>query len=396
MTEVRRVRCDRQGYDIVTRKEHVVLEEAVAHVTLAFCQRVTADNGDTEQQVLRRWKLHLRPADDQVPLLAFRQVGSGWQLLPWNQTLPAAEVILVYPTRLELRPDTCEHERENYQEFSGPWYEWHAQRWDLNRVSVLHLLADGVETYAPIPIEHQPPDPVLVGGQRVEADVDTDEVPVYIGEPPRLRFPLHPDRITPDDRQRWEISIKSLWAARPVIVEQHNTLTYFDEQIVNLDDAIELPLRHILGAQACGTYQLRVTNPLEVTTDLRFRIWPSLQINDLQPYYLPSPDGSEPVRFSLRVPEGCTVELQAGVEGVQVAAAPPDFEIMVDPGITVAELHLIDLRGSLEPIRLPLALAVPRLRWMLLRDQDVGDLQWHTSPLKLSVDELRQTNRAYL
>lgn len=396
LTEVRRVRCDRQGYDIITRKEHVVLDEAVAHVTLAFCQRVTSDNGDVEQQVLRHWKLHLRPSDDQVPLLAFRQVGSDWQLLPWNQTLPTAEVILVYPTRLDLRPDTHEHERENYQEFSGPWYEWRAQRWDLTHVGVFHLFSNGVEAYAPIPIEHQPPDPLLVGGKRVEADVDTDEVPVYIGEPPCLRFPLHPDRLSEDDRQRWEIGIKSLWAARPVIVEQHNTLAYFDEQIVKLDDAIELPLRHILGTQACGTYQLRVTSSSGVVTDLRFRIWPSLQINGLQPYYLPSPDGSEPVRFSMHVADGCLIEPQAGVEGVQIAATPAEFEVTVDPATTVAELHLIDPHGSLEPIRLPLALAVPRLRWTLLRDQDAGDLQWLTSPLRLSVDELRQAKRADL
>lgn len=384
--ETRRFKAKSQGYDIVTREDEVPIDDPAHEIEVRFGPETDASDG---VDVWRAWRLYLQPTADQPPLAIFRHPDGA--AVRWNQTLPTGKYWLLTPRRINLLAEGGEY-FEAGGTFYGSWEDWKIEAWDLEKAITLNLLEGDQVCCPPIPLRQALNEPELTGGEPLRIDRDPDWVPVYVGLPPELRLPLRRGRSLKYELSHWQIKLQSRWAASPEIyletsLAEINGLTQIDEGY------IDIPLRHWLGNRPAGTYHLAATGPGGLSGEFRFRVWPELIIENLEHYYAPGSSGAEPVTFIIQVTSGSAVQVQPGVENTRVVGNESAFQVTVAPDATLAELHLVEERGRQEPIRLPLSLAVPRLRWGLSLDGDGAQMLWRTSPFKLSIDALLQSRQ---
>ena len=384
--ETRRFKAKTLGYDIVTQEDEVPIDEPAHEIEVRFGPETDAENG---MDAWRTWRLYLQPTADQPPLAIFRHPDSF--AVRWNQTLPTGKYWLLTPRKISLVAEGGEY-FEAGGTFYGPWADWKVEAWDLEKAVTLNLLEGEQVCCPPIPLRQALNEPGLTGGEPLSIDRDPDWVPVYVGLPPELRLPLRRGRGLKYELTHWQIKLQSRWTASPEIdletsLSDTTDLTQIDEGY------IDIPLRHWLGNRPAGTYHLTATGPGGLSGEFRFRVWPELIIENLERYYAPGSSGAEPVTFTLQVTSGCSVQVQPGVENTRVMGIESTFQVTVAPEATLAELHLVEERDRHEPIRLPLSLAVPRLKWGLTLDGDGAQMVWRTSPFKLSVDALLQSRQ---
>lgn len=382
----------RQGYDLLTKEISHPLAMDAHRLEVRFCRRLAQNdlNGTPGGVCLKAWRLHLLPTQDQPMLLAFSSPGG--ELLHWTQALPPGEVWLIYPVGSELQAPGGKLQAD-YGNFYGVLYGWRGQAWDLSRAESVRLLASGSATLqALVPVLGPPAEPRLSEQGRLACDRDPDGVPVYIGAPPELRLPLRPGREPRQEAARWRISLASAWAAQPALPGKEQPLDELWAHCRVEEETLALPLAPVLGERPCGTYILKTAAQHAGSFELRFRVWPELEISGLMPYYLPGVKGAQEVGFSMRVPEGCQVLPQAGVEELWVQKIGASYQVSLGTEHAVAELHLVKPLPSGEPVRLPLALAAPRLRWALALGDGQRQLEWQTLPIKLPVDAFLQAS----
>jgi hypothetical protein len=384
-----RVRARRQGYDVLTDEQTVPLDDPAHEIEIRFNREVDVAENPNSIELLRPWRLYLRPTADQPPLVVFRHPGGS--AVRWNQTLPAGRYWLLTPRSVTVLAEGGEFFEEG-SSFFGPWEDWRLQAWDLEKAIAIHLMEGGQECCPPIALRQALEEPELIGGECLAIDRDPDRVPVYVGLPPALRIPLRPGRALSHELAHWQVTIVSRWSAEPTI-ECKATLSDVTGVAQISAAHVELSLQHWLGNRPCGTYQVNLSGPGGLGGEFCFRVWPELLLEKLQRFYLPEAQGAVAVQFEMLVPSGCSVQPQPGVETTQVAQSDSGFLVTVASDATLAELHLVDAQGKQEPIRLPLFLAVPRLRWGLSLDGAGMQLEWQTSPIKLSVDALLQSHQ---
>ena len=390
------VRVRRRGYEIETSEVDIPLENPAQRIITSYCMVNTSniDSTKTNTNTIHRWRLNLLPTEDQPPLLVFNP--NNGRILNWNQALPATELWLLSPIDVELKIDGEGEIVENFPDFYGSWGQWTVEAWDLSNANSIQLIRDGKEIKAPIPIQSAPPDPILIGENTLRINVDPDEVPVYIGDPPWIRIPLRPGRTAEAELAQWQLKIESRWAASPEFHHDMYKLSDFKSYVTASSNEVDFPLASVLGPTPCGTYRAIVTGPFGLRAEFRFRNWPNLTLEGLESYYLPSKVGALPVAFNIELPQLCEVSPQAGVEGVTVNFTDNTFQVNVDPKITVADLHLISPLPDNDPIRLPISITIPRLRWSLLLGEDDSDFKWHANPIQTTVDALQQAEKAIL
>lgn len=390
------IRVRRRGYELETSEVDIPLDNPAQRIITSYCIQDTSkkDSTRTKTHTIHRWRLNLLPTEDQPPLLVFNP--NNGRILHWNQALSAEELWLLSPIDVELRIDGEGEIVENFPDFYGSWGQWTVESWDLTNANSVQLIRNGKELKAPIPIQSAPPEPILVGNNILRIDVDPDGVPVYIGEPPRIRIPIRPGKTAEAELAHWQLNIESRWAALPEFHHEIFTLSEIKSHLITSSNEVDFPLDAILGPNPCGTYRAIVTGPFGLRAEFRFRVWPSLTLNSLESYYFPSKDGALPVILNIELPQGCEVSPQAGSEGVKVNYTGTNFQVTVDPNITVADLHLISPLPDNDPIRLPLSIAIPRLRWSLMLGQDDAEIKWHANPIQSTVDALLQAGQGTL
>lgn len=382
----------RQGYDLLTKEISQPLAVDAHRLDVRFCRQLVQNDldGMPGGVCLKAWRLHLLPTQDQPMLLAFSSPGG--ELLHWTQALPPGEVWLVYPQSGELQVPGGRLQAD-YGNFYGVFYGWRGQAWDLSQAESVRLLAPGGTTLqALVPVLGLPAEPRLSAEGRLGYDRDPDGVPVFIGAPPELRLPLRPGREPRQEAARWCINLASAWAAQPSLPGKEQPLEELWAHCRVEEDVLALPLAALLGERPCGTYNLKAAAQHAGSVELRFRVWPELELDGLLPYYLPGNKGAQEVCFSMRVPESCQILPQAGVEDLWVQKIGASYQVSLGAESSAAELHLVKPLPSGEPVRLPLALATPRLRWALALGDARRQLEWQTLPIKLPVDAFLQAS----
>jgi len=383
------VRARRQGYDVFTEGQLVPLDDPAHEIEVRFSREVDVAENPTGGELLRSWRLYMQPTADQQPLVVFRYPeGSAAR---WNQTLPAGKYWLLTPRSVTVQAEGGEFFEEG-SAFFGPWEDWHLQAWDLEKAAAIHLVENGQECCPPISLRQSLDEPELTGGECLAIDCDPDHVPVYVGLPPALRIPLRSGRAVGYELAHWQVAIASRWSAEPA-VEYKGTLSDVACLPQKSNDYVDISLHGWLGNRPCGTYQVNLSGPGGLEGEFRFRVWPELLIEKLQRFYLPEAQGAVAAQFEMLVPADCSVQPQPGAETTQVIRNGAAFLVTVAPEATVAELQLVDAQGKQEPVRLPLSLAVPRLRWKLSLDGTGAQVEWQTSAVKLTVDALLQSHQ---
>jgi hypothetical protein len=387
------VRVRRKGVNIQTEESQIPLEYLAHHLDVYFVQEDKSENDKGKPKILRAWRRQILPGSKKPPIVAFRY--SDQQYCNWNQYLPGEALWLIYPAGAELRIEGEGSFIESGAEMVDPWTGWQLKAWDLSTATAVRLVKDGTEISVPIPIQTQIAEPVLLGENSLSQNMDPDGTQVYIGDPPVLQIPLRPGRSLEQEIAHWEISIESRWAAKPVMNGEKHCLSEYSKTILQDGQNIHLPLKEILGEKVYGTFKVDAFGPLGMEKSFRFRSWPMLGIEGLEPYYIPSKDGPVSAHFSIQVENDCEVQAQAGSSGVAVSNKSGKWEVSVTPDSTFADLHLV-FHHQNEVVRVPLFISIPRLSWSLPQGVEDTDIQWTTSPIQMSVDALLQSTHKSL
>lgn len=389
-----RVRVRRIGYDQVTDSRIFPLDVAPANLRIELWAEPPEDEKATAER-LGQWTMSLAPTEE-TPLLAFRPPNG--QAIRWGEALPGDLLWLLYPRAAQIQVRGVERCVQVFPELLGDWAEWQIAAWDLSKTESLILnVPNQSKGWPPIAVRGQTQAPRLEQGNQLKNTCITDEIPFYVGEPPWLWLPRLPGSSGVKELDIWLITIASRWAASPNLLRaEPRVLTSWQQHIVVDQDGIRLPIAALLGTEPMGAYILTVEGPHRQRTELRFRIWPSLEVCGWKPYYLPSPQGAQPVELDVCVRADHRVTVQSGAEGISVVpgATPGHYKITAMPEATEAPIFLEAAQPNSEPVRLSVHFAIARLCWMLRLD--AGDTEWSTVPIQRPVDVFLQSETARL
>jgi len=192
----------RRGAAIIT--EFIELDSmdlSPGQLRIAFMAR---EPEKEEPETLGRWYFDLTPPPGELPVLAFRSYNG--RPVRQDATLPADVLWLLLPADLEVRPLPDGRMVEQPQELGGVWSAWKIELWDLRNARLLELNRPGTdEVVHTIPIRPQPAAPHLLHDTLMEADLDIEEQPLFIGPPPRLWLPRLTDRPLDSELSKWQV-----------------------------------------------------------------------------------------------------------------------------------------------------------------------------------------------
>lgn len=340
----------------------------------------------------RSWRVPI--LKEEAPILICRS--SDGALLNWKYTIPG-ETIWIYRPQGSVLEFTGEvHLKEKLPDLFGAWSGFAGAEWDLSSASqLIYADEDNEEFRRPIRAAHAQIQPHLAGGDIFQANRDPEGVPVYVGLPPKLDLPLSGRQTPGEELKRWRIEIKNRWASLPE-VERSGAAEEFGPacSVVGEKATIDLAHEDILGARAWGTYSIRVRGPLGKDADIKFRIWPSIDVMDLQRLYLPSDLGKGTVQF--RVAPGADAALipQADVEGISIYPdedTPGWSRVEANAKLDFAPVMFVGDPEGGEQIQLPLFIPLPVCKWSAwvpADDQSGAEMSWSTTPIIREYDDI--------
>ncbi len=380
LVEGERVRVRRSGQEWQTEETEFLLTEPAEHVQVSLISR-----NQSEEKIVLKHTLRLLPAERSTPLLAFRADGAkGNSPCALTPVLPAQTLWLFYPADAELHFEGQERRVNELHPFASPWEAWQAHAWDLKNVRMIRLLRAGQDICPPIPVTVTF-EPELVGHPLHPQSIPVDEKPLFLGIP-QLRLPLRHLQEPGTELKDWHLTLESRYAAQSS-GKWEGTASKLPYQVQAQDGCVLLDLAPWLGKKPVGTFHLLMRGLGRTELELPFRVWHDIQIHGLRPYYLPGPRGAEKVHFSIQIPAEC--QLTALQEEVTVEKTPNGWQIRVNENVDRAQLGL-EYPCQPESVRVPLNLAVPRLRWALQLDSSTA-LEWQSSPLRLPLAQLIQS-----
>ena len=305
------------------------------------------------------------------------------------QELPGDDILLVIPSDVQVHAEGNGIHRENYPALPGLLSEWKVERWDLTDAQSLHLLRDGDEICPPIPVGFAYQTPILAG-KTCQYDDDPNGIPLYAGNAPILKIPLHSSRPLDDELSRWKVEIRSHWETFPILNVEASPSAYLDHVNVTDENFADFNLAPLLGENAAGTFNLRVRSQHETEAEFRFRIWPSLYVTGLDKFIFPSLEGSQSISFNLRLPEDTQCEIQPGADGFSIEPSIVATKVTADAECTRVDLYLTKPLKDSDKIRVPISIPLPRLRWKLLVGTSEIEPDWATRPIQKTIDTLLQ------
>jgi hypothetical protein len=347
---------------------------------------LTYTSPDQDIDSLQDWPLTLMTSGKGEHLIAFH-----WSkgLLRPGDPLPAEELLLVYPTEVDLQIEGVAHPIVEFAPLTGAWDGWQANTWDLSNSWSVQLLRDGQPVGIPIPISAKLPAPELLGESELR-DRDPSGTQLFIANTPTLRVPLRPDMPLHRELDRWRVDIYSTGPAYPDF-DKRCQLGYFQSHIEVRDNWADLDLAHLLGQEAVGSYTLCLSGPIDEKIEFRFRLWPKLTLHGMKPALFPGLTGPEAQKLTLRLPENAKCEAQAGSDGVAVNNRLIGWEVLVSSETIQADLNLIWKQPDHEDVWVPVYFSIPRLRWALTLDQDQGEFTWSLQTFHRSLDQILQS-----
>ena len=371
------VQVQRSGREWQTKETEFILNEPAEHIQVKLLRR-----DEIQEMTVLKKSLRLLPIETETPLKAFRF--SDGTPCSFSPAIPAQVLWLFYPADVELIFEGKEKQIEALHPFSAPWETWQAQAWDLKKVRLIRLIRAGQDICPPIAVTAVE-EPVLHGKSVHPQSQPVEEKPLFL-EAPQLRIPIRNPQAPDRELKEWHIHLESLHAAKPM-GKWEGRANDLPHEILAQESSAIINLEQWLGKAPIGTYQLHVHGPERTEVELPFRAWHNIQIEDLQPYYLPSSKGAEEVLFHVQIPGDC--KLTTLREDTNVEKGTSHWLVRVGPNSDHANLQL-EISTRPEPIRVPLQLDVPHLRWAI--QLEIAEaLEWRSTPIRIPLAKLLQT-----
>lgn len=373
-----RLRPHRQGQEWFIDEIEWLLEEPLPAIQAGLFAA-------GQEAPLYAYPLRLLPPAGYPPLLAFRYEDT--RQISLSLALPATILWLFYPANIELRFDGEARPVQTLHPFALPWEGWQAAAWDLSETRLLRLLRDGQDFCPPISISRAL-EPSLTPSSLPLHVLAVDDKPLY-NVAPQIHLPLRTPETPHDELKDWLVHLESRYAAAP----QGDWKANADELPYTIENAEAwISLATWLGESPAGTYHLTLRHRDRPISELPFRVCTRLEINGLQPYYLPTLGGAQPVTFQVHLSPECRLVSE---NDIVINSSPVNgnvFGVKIPPQISQADLRL-ELPAKPEVIRIPLRVSIPRLRWALALEKGTA-LEWAHQPIARSLAELLQTDLA--
>lgn len=370
-----RLRPRRREQEWVIEEVEWLLEEPLETVQVTlFAQG--------EATPLCSFSLRGLPPAGYPPLLAFRyKDGLQVRLSP---SLPAGDVWLFYPADAELHFEGRARQLESRHPFAPPWQDWQAAAWDLKGVHLVRLWREGQDICAPIAVS-RPLEVALSASNLPQHLLPVNQKPLYTAAP-KVYLPLQNVDSPAEDLNEVSLRLESRYAASP----EGSWEGAAAELLCTVEnDKARVSLTPWLGESPAGTYHLSISRRGRLLSELPFRVCAGLEVDGLQPYYLPTEEGAQPVTFNLILPPNAHLISE---DGSEVTTHPGGFTVRA--GAEAAQVNLrVELPATPEPIRIPLRVAIPRLRWALVL-QKGSALEWSHQPISRPLAELLENNLA--
>jgi len=373
-----KVRIRRNGQELETEEKDLLLNELTELLQI----NLVCKNQEEEKIICKR-TLRLLPSESSTPLMAFFfENGASCSTTP---SLPDKTIWLFYPADTELGFDGEQQLVEELHPFNPPYNNWQAQAWNLKNVQSVHLLREGRDICSPIPVSKEYT-PFLKGELIHQQSLPVDGIQLFIGLP-KLCLPIHRVQHSYSDLRYWYLTLNSYNIASPSGKWQGKA----DElpfQYEIEDSCVLLNLSHWLGENPVGTYQLVAQGPSQIKVELLFSVWNEIQIEGLQPYYLPDQQGSSEVSFNIKLPIECKLDALQG--DIKIQQSFNDWTIQVCKNADHAKL-VLEYPFDTEIVRVPLNLVIPRLHWALQLDFSPV-LEWQSTLINISLARLLQSH----
>ncbi|GAB4456346.1 MAG: hypothetical protein Kow0070_06260 [Anaerolineales bacterium] len=370
----------RQGQDWFSPEVEWTLEEPLPSVQAGLFPA-------GQETPLYTYTLRLLPPPGYPPLVVFdyektRQVS----LAP---SLPARDLWLLCPADCELHAEPAARCIESLPPFAPPWQGWQASAWNLSETRLLRLLHEGQDVCPPISVS-RPLEPSLSPSSLPPHVLAVEEKPLY-NAAPQVCLPLQNPVSPAAELDAWTLRLESRYAARP---QGKWEAKASDLPFVIEDGEARLSLADWLGEQPIGTYHLSLEQRGRLVSELPFRVCAGIQISSLRPYYLPDANGAGEVSFQVHLPAGVSLYAEDDETTLFPRPSGEGVGVRVSPRASQANLRL-ELPAVPEAIRLPLRVAVPRLRWALMLEKGAA-IEWTHQPVARSLAELLQANQPRL
>lgn len=374
--EQMRLRPRRQGQDWFLEEIEWTLDEPLEAIQVGLF-------APGAEQPLVAYTVRLLPPAGFPPILAFDYATTRQVAL--SPSLPARALWLLYPADGELRFEGADRPLERLPPFAPPWQSWQATAWDLSEARLLRLLRAGQDICPPLAVA-RPLEPSLLPSSLPPHVLAVEEKPLYTTAP-TLRLPWRNPQNPAAELTGWHVQMESRYAAQPQGAWQAEGA---ELPFQTGEGEARLPLAHWLGEAPAGTYHLTLRYRGRLVSELPFRICAGLEIDGLQPYYLPADNGADPVTFSIHPPDGFRVLVDDDEDHVSLTPVRDRVKVTVAPHASQATLR-IERPAEPESVRVPLQIRLPRLRWALILN--TGEtLEWVSHPVTRPLAELLQTD----
>jgi hypothetical protein len=302
--------------------------------------------------------------------------GDTQELIESPQGLPSRPLWLVYPYNRGLSVDGGQKSHAQ-QRLHGPWENFAMGCWDLSSADSVTV---GDKTW-PVVSQGQGLQPRLLGGEQLPIGGNREK---YYTQLPEIRVPVPPDRDAEEEVKEWE------WRATAE-GEAPSTREFDPERpgVILEEHAITLSLSQVIGD--IGNYEVAVRGPLGRSASFTISHVGDCSVNLPTHLRLPEKDGSYPrERVILSTPPHA--ELNCERDDVEIESSGGGTHKVVFGGTcTQAD---IEIRPAQEESSLELPLVAPGLQWKV---QGEGwNRSWSTRPMRLSIDEIEQSNEADL
>lgn len=358
------------------------IEVPVSHIEFSL---IGLQDDKNEEMVFLHRSLRILPPE-KSPLLAFRYEDNS--LCQTVQTLPARTLWLFYPSGANIDFEGEARLVEELPAFSSPMSQWQAKAWDLQNVSLVHLTCEESHLGLTFAVSRKlEPEPK---GQTLPQCPPYEDKPLFIG-PPILEIPIQNRFAWQEELEKWEISLEPLSASD--VSDQQKISVGLGEATFDEDAGVAcLPLAPYLEEPPFGEFRVSLNRMKKNVVDFEFRVLPALEIEGLEPYYLPKEHGGLPVEFFVSMADGFNL-LPMDDQGIRVQKRSDRWQVIVPSSEEEARL-LVKNSYIDDRIRVPLLIEVLRLKWALpLDDQPV---QWIDQRLSVSLAQVLQHDRPCL
>jgi len=373
-----KARTQRKGDQLETREITLRLNEVSDNIRVQFSQ----DGNDFE------WKISGYSPDHLI--LAFDPVTGHIQ-----NHIQARETWLLYPRHLLLSVQKGEGSLlEILPDLPGEWSKLKLECWDLTQANCISLVQNG-EVFREIYVRGQEKieQPSLEGGKIVLTDLEENPIPLYSGEPPKLRIPMGESEDILSELSRWQIKLDSVGSADPDISAQITLAELSNTDFIITDNIalIKLSASKFLTAKPAGTYQIAIKGPLGKDATLTMQILPECEVSGLKELYIPDRSHApEPISFSIQTSLLAGVDSLNGADGIKIETEKSGLHhVLVPPEISSVGLLVRREMINHQFVQVPIYLRIKRLRWRMVGDHGLVE-NWQQKHTTLSLQELLQ------